>query len=125
MSAPQPALRVDKWLWHARFFKTRARASEVVSGGHLRLNGQRVAKPAQGVRPGDVLTFPMGRRIRVIRVVALSERRGPAPEAAALYEDLTPPPDPDAPVAGPTPRQGRPSREDRRTGRLSKEGPLE
>ena len=88
---PCAPLRVDKWLWHARFFKTRSRAAEVVSAGHLRLNGQRVGKPAQQIRPGDVLTFPAARRILVVRVLALSERRGPASEARLLYDDLTPP----------------------------------
>lgn len=118
------ALRIDKWLWQARFFKTRARAVEAVTGGAVRVNGTRVAKPAHAVRCGDVLTFAAGRRIVVLRIVALPVRRGPAPEAQALYEDLSPPPQ--APDSGqPEPRKGRPSREDRRTGRLSRQGRLD
>ncbi|OZA10692.1 MAG: hypothetical protein B7Y02_10120 [Rhodobacterales bacterium 17-64-5] len=68
----------------------------MVQEGHLRLNGQRCAKPGHGVSPGDVLTFPQGNRIRVVRILALGERRGPAPEAEALFADLdalTPPDD--------------------------------
>lgn len=89
-AAPETAvkLRVDKWLWHARFFKTRGLAAELAGSGRLRINGEHALKPAQTVRPGDVLTFPQGRRVRVVRIVALGARRGPAAEAAALYADL-------------------------------------
>lgn len=83
-------IRVDKWLWHARFFKTRSLAAKQVSAGHLRLNGTKITKTAQSVTSGDVLTFPQGRQIRVVEVVAIGERRGPAPEAQALYLDKTP-----------------------------------
>lgn len=82
--------RVDKWLWHARFFKTRARAGEVAQSGKLRLNGRHCQKAAQPVGPGDELSFPQAGRIRAIRVAALGTRRGPAAEAAQLYEDLDP-----------------------------------
>ncbi|HUS52883.1 MAG TPA: RNA-binding S4 domain-containing protein [Thermohalobaculum sp.] len=81
-------IRVDKWLWQARFFKTRGLAAGLAGSGRLRVNSEHVAKPAQTVRPGDVLTFPQGDRIRVIRVEALGLRRGPAPEAQTLYTDL-------------------------------------
>ena len=108
-------LRIDKWLWQARFFKTRSLAAKVVQGGHCRINGQHVAKPAHMVGPGDVLTFPQARDVRVIRIEALGDRRGPAPEAQALYTDLSPPePKPPAP---PVPRYdggGRPTKRDRR-----------
>lgn len=119
MSDRQAKLRIDKWLWHARFFKTRGLAAKVVGAGRCRVNGTPVAKPAYGVAPGDVLTFPQARVVRVIRVQALGERRGPAPEAQALYTDLDPPapPAPDAPDAAATPRfdrGGRPSKRDRR-----------
>ncbi len=88
----EPAkLRIDKWLWHARFFKSRGLAGEAAASGSLRLNGERIAKPAQTVRPGDVLTFPKAGHIRVIRVDAIGTRRGPASEAATLYSDLSPP----------------------------------
>lgn len=65
-----------------------------MSGGHVRVNGEKVQKRATSVGPGDVLTFPQGRMIRVVRIVALATRRGPAPEAQALYDDLTPPAEP-------------------------------
>jgi ribosome-associated heat shock protein Hsp15 len=87
----QPKLRLDKWLFHARFFRSREAAAEVAEGGHLRINAQRCLKPGHGLAVGDVLTFPQGGRIRVVRVAALSDRRGPAAEAAELYEDLDPP----------------------------------
>ena len=84
-------VRVDKWLWHARFFKSRGMAGELASSGHLRINGEKSDKPSAGVKPGDVLTFPKGNHVRVIRVDAIGTRRGPAPEAQALYTDLEPP----------------------------------
>ncbi len=89
-SAVQPRLRLDKWLWQARFFKGRDLAAEVITKGRLRVNGQHCRKPGHGVLPGDVLTFAQGSRIRVIRVQALGERRGPANEAQRLYQDLDP-----------------------------------
>ena len=88
-------LRLDKWLWQARFFKDRDLAAETVLSGRLRLNGQHCRKPGHAVQPGDVLTFAQGNLIRVIRVLALGERRGPAGEAARLYDDL------DVKAAGP------------------------
>jgi ribosome-associated heat shock protein Hsp15 len=87
----QPKLRLDKWLFHARFFKSRDLAQDCVESGHLRLNAQRCKKPGHGVAVGDVLTFPQGGQIRVVRVLALAERRGPATEAQVLYCDLDAP----------------------------------
>jgi ribosome-associated heat shock protein Hsp15 len=87
----QPKLRLDKWLFHARFFKSRDLARDCVESGHLRLNAQRCQKPGHGVAVGDVLTFPHGHQIRVVRVLALAARRGPATEAQALYCDLAAP----------------------------------
>ena len=86
-----PSLRLDKWLWFARFFKSRSLATRLCSSGKLRVNGTATSKAHHAVRIGDVLTFPKGRDIRVVRVAALGERRGPAPEAQTLYEDLDPP----------------------------------
>ena len=83
-------IRIDKWLWHARFFKTRSLAAKQVGAGHLRLNGSKISKPSQNVAPGDVLTFPQGRQIRVVEVLLIGTRRGPAPEAQTLYLDRTP-----------------------------------
>lgn len=88
MNPPSAKLRIDKWLWQARFFRSRSLATAMVAAGHCRLNGQHVAKPAAEVAVGDVLTFPQGARIRVVRVSGLGLRRGSAPEAAILYVDL-------------------------------------
>lgn len=87
----QPKLRLDKWLFAARFFKSRELAQDCIESGHLRINAQRCAKPGHGLAVGDVLTFPQGRQIRLIRVLALSERRGPAETAQTLYVDLDAP----------------------------------
>jgi len=87
----EPKIRLDKWLWHARFFKTRTLAAKVVSGGHVRVNANKVSKPSTAVVAGTVLTFPQGNYIRVIKIVELGTRRGPASEAQTLYEDLSPP----------------------------------
>lgn len=105
-------LRIDKWLWHARFFKTRTLAAKVVSAGHVRVNAERVKKPSTNIKAGDGLSFMQGRHIRVVRIAALGDRRGPANEAQALYEDLTPEREAAAP---PVPRVGiRPTKKDRR-----------
>jgi len=80
--------RLDRWLWHARFFRVRSLAAKAVSGGKVRVNGQGTNKPARNVAPGDVLTFAQGATIRVVRVCAIAERRGSATEAALLYEDI-------------------------------------
>lgn len=115
-------MRADKWLWQARFFKSRSRAAAVVEAGHLRVNGVRAAKPAQIVRVGDILTFVQERTVRVVRVLALGTRRGPAEEARHLYEELAAPAgDP----ADPEPHPGKPARDDRRAARLTRQGPLE
>ena len=92
-SDPAATLRLDKWLWHARFAKSRSLAAKLVSETGVRVNGTRASKSAAAVRPGDVLTFVQGRHVRVIRILALGTRRGPAPEAQALYDDLDPPPE--------------------------------
>ena len=85
--------RLDKWLWFARVVKTRALAAKLVTAGHVRLNGPRAAGPDKPVRPGDVLTIALERQVRVLRVVAPGERRGPYEEARHLYDDLTAPTD--------------------------------
>lgn len=79
-------LRIDKWLWYARFYRSRALAQQAASSGLIRLNGNRVLKPCAAICPGDVLTLPRGREIVAVRVAALAERRGPASEAQTLYE---------------------------------------
>jgi ribosome-associated heat shock protein Hsp15 len=91
-SAAEPSvedgLRLDKWLWQARFFKTRALAAQLAERRKVRINQMLISKPHYRVRPGDVLTFPQGRAIRIVRVLALGTRRGPAIEAQALYEEV-------------------------------------
>ena len=84
-------VRVDKWLWYARFFKTRALATKFVSSGKLRIDGDVVSKPHRKIQKGQVLTFPLGDNIRIIQIIDFGGRRGPATEAQALYEDLTTP----------------------------------
>jgi len=84
------SIRVDRWLWFARFFKSRSLAAKLVQGRKVRLNSLVIAKPSVSVKAGDVLTFPQGKDIRVIKVLDIGTRRGPAPEAQALYEDLSP-----------------------------------
>lgn len=81
--------RLDKWLWFARFAKTRTLAAKLVTSGFVRFNGQRVDNPAKAVAIGDVVTLALSQSTIVIRVEALGERRGPAPEARLLYTDLT------------------------------------
>ena len=89
MSGASP--RLDKWLWHARFLKSRTLASKLCKSGKVRVNGELVKKAHVVVQPGDVLTFPLGPHIRLIKILKLGLRRGPAKEALLLYEDLEPP----------------------------------
>jgi ribosome-associated heat shock protein Hsp15 len=117
-------VRIDKWLWAARFFKSRTLAAAACAGGKVDVNDQSV-KPSRLVRPGDLLKVTLPRVRRVVRVVALSERRGPGAQAALLYEDLTPAPPPrEARVPAPfyrPPGAGRPTKRDRRLmGRLAR-----
>ena len=88
-----PRQRLDKWLWFARVVKTRSLAARLVTEGHVRINSVRVETAAKSVRPGDVVTVALERHVRVLRMVAPGERRGPAPEARGLYEDLAPRPE--------------------------------
>jgi ribosome-associated heat shock protein Hsp15 len=110
-------VRIDKWLWAARFFKSRTLAATACAGGKVHVSGDAV-KPSKPVRSGDLvqITLPRGRRI--VRVAVLAERRGSGGEAALLYEDLTPPPPPrEARPATPAyrpPGAGRPTKRQRR-----------
>jgi ribosome-associated heat shock protein Hsp15 len=111
------SIRVDKWLWAARVFKTRSLAATACDGGKVDVNDQAV-KPAKALRPGDLIrvTLPHGRR-RVLKVSALDDRRGPPAVARTLYEDLTPPEPPRARWAPPPmrlPGAGRPTKRERR-----------
>lgn len=87
-SAGNEAIRLDRWLVHARLFKTRAAAVARIEGGGIRLNGQPCRKPSQTLRPGDMLTVPVPGRVRSLRVLAAGLRRGPPSEARELYDDL-------------------------------------
>jgi ribosome-associated heat shock protein Hsp15 len=78
--------RLDKWLFHARFYRTRPLAQAATTAGRVRLNGIKVEKPGHALKPGDVLTLGKGGQVMAVRVLALAERRGPASEARTLYE---------------------------------------
>ena len=86
MSDADIRVRIDKWLWATRFYKTRSLAAEAVDGGKVQVDGERV-KPAKLLKPGDVLSIRNGPYAWDITVIALSERRGPAAEAAKLYSE--------------------------------------
>ena len=92
MSAPDTdAIRLDKWLWQARFCKSRGVAARLIAEGAVRVNAVRVTKPATVVRVGDGLSFALAGRVRAVRIRAVGTRRGPAPEARTLYDDLDDP----------------------------------
>ena len=117
-SAIAAVQRLDKWLWFARIVKSRTLAAQLVQSGKVRINRIKVAKPAQAVRPNDVLTIVIRGNVHVLRVVAPGARRGPPAEARLLYELLSPPsgrerdgrelePLPSAGLAMPRPRRRR------------------
>jgi ribosome-associated heat shock protein Hsp15 len=95
--ADEARQRLDKWLFFARVVKSRSLAAKVIEAGRVRINGSKAAQPAAMVKPGDVLTMTVERRILVYRVRAAGTRRGPAEEARTLYEDLSPQGGADAP----------------------------
>ena len=85
--------RIDKWLWHARFLSTRSRAAAYVSEGSVRLTRQggvteRLTRPSQVVRPGDILTLRLGHKVRMVRVLDCAPRRGPPASVRALFDEL-------------------------------------
>ncbi|MFJ1292068.1 S4 domain-containing protein [Paracoccus yeei] len=90
MAEPEGAasIRLDRWLHHARMFRTRTLAADAIAAGGIRLNGKPCAKPAQVLRGGDLVTVAAHGRVRVLRVLDLGGRRGPATEAATLYEEV-------------------------------------
>jgi ribosome-associated heat shock protein Hsp15 len=110
--------RVDRWLFFARVVKSRSLAAKLAQAGRVRINGEKTDQAADMVRPGDTLTITIERRILVYRVLAPGTRRGPAPEARLLYEDLSPQPADGAPRdAVPALRDigaGRPTKKERR-----------
>jgi ribosome-associated heat shock protein Hsp15 len=110
-------VRLDKWLWAARFYKSRSLAQAACDGGKVDVNGQ-AAKPSRGIHAGDRIQLTQGDWRRELVVKGLSDRRGPAPEARALYDDLSPPPPPRA-LRPPRPvfrasGLGRPTKRERR-----------
>ncbi|MSP47772.1 MAG: RNA-binding S4 domain-containing protein [Alphaproteobacteria bacterium] len=110
-------VRLDKWLWFARFLKSRTLAAHLCAQGRVRVSGRVVSKPSQMLGVGDVLTFPLGPHVRVIEVIALGQRRGPAEEARTLYRDLSPPEPRAAGTPAPGGREagaGRPTKAERR-----------
>lgn len=113
--------RVDKWLWHARVVRTRTAAAALADKGCVRINGDRVDASSRAVRPGDVVTVALD-RVRVLKVLGFSERRGSAKDASVLFEDLQPRPRNAAPTAQPAETasvmrdagSGRPTKRERR-----------
>lgn len=112
--------RIDKWLFFARVIKSRALGAKLAQSGRVRVNGNKIDQASHAIKPGDVLTLTLDRRILVYRVIDCGERRGPAEEARRLYADISPPPEPTAgklPDAMPPLRDagsGRPSKKQRR-----------
>lgn len=84
------SIRIDKFLWAARFYKTRALSQQMIEGGKVKIDGERV-KPARAIRPGTIISIRQGRQRREIEVLELSDKRGSAPEAQKLYRDLEQP----------------------------------
>ena len=82
------SIRLDKWLWHARFFKTRAVATKAIEAGGMRIDGRPVIKAHQAIAVEEVLTLPLGPKVLALRVLALGQRRGPAAEARRLYAEI-------------------------------------
>jgi len=115
-----PTQRIDKWLWFARIIKTRTLAAKLVSSGKVRLNKERISKPSHPVRSGDTLTFIFHDRPRILHILEPGSRRGPASEAQALYDDLSPTPEEkreekaQSGVAAREPGSGRPTKKQRR-----------
>lgn len=109
--------RIDKWLFFARVVKSRSLAAKLAQGGRVRVNRNKVDQAAYQVKTGDVLTITLDRRVLVYRILKVGERRGPAPEARLLYEDLAPPEAAPVDLAPPPARErgtGRPTKKDRR-----------
>src|SRR6202161_2795396 len=87
-SADLDRQRIDRWLWHARIVRTRDAAAALAGAGYVRVNGARIDAPGRHVRSGDVITVAVGRGGRVLKVTVIAARRGPAPTAVSLYQDL-------------------------------------
>ena len=127
MTGPSGSVqRIDQWLWFARIIKSRTLAQGLVARGKVRLNRARVEKASTIVKPGDVLTLTLGPKVRVLEVLEIGVRRGPANEAQLLFRDLSPPPQrapnlgsaseemPPGPQAVRAEGSGRPTKRERR-----------
>jgi len=118
MSDKVEAPRLDKWLWFARIVKTRTLAQTLCASGHIKVNGVSVKRGHQKVKIGDTIELVLGTVRRTVTVVDFGVRRGPAPEAQALYDEQVQPerlkPYEDRPVAKRAPGTGRPSKKERR-----------
>jgi len=110
--------RIDKWLFFARVIKSRTLAGKFAAAGNVRANGEKIDQASFLIKPGDVLTISLERRILVLRILGCGMRRGPAPEAQLLYEDITPKPvkasEAEIIAAQREPGAGRPTKRDRR-----------
>jgi ribosome-associated heat shock protein Hsp15 len=116
---PETRQRLDRWLFFSRAVKSRSLAQKLIEAGAVRVNSERTVASDRWIGPGDVLTMTMHQQLRVWRVLSSGARRGPAAEAATLYEDLSPPPLPRAKAAPPAlgerlPGAGRPTKKERR-----------
>jgi len=112
--------RIDKWLWHARFFKTRSLAQKQVSTGKIRVDREKISNPSRKVAPGNVLTITMERDVKVVEIAAIAQRRGPFSKAQLLYKDLSPPKRPEenlqktGNILSRTSSEGRPNKRQRK-----------
>lgn len=110
--------RIDKWLFFARVIKSRTLAGKFAAAGNVRVNSEKIDQASVLIKPGDVLTITLERRILVLRVLGCGQRRGPAPEAQLLYEDISPKPaaasEAEPVAAQREPGSGRPTKRDRR-----------
>ncbi|MEL6921943.1 MAG: RNA-binding S4 domain-containing protein [Pseudomonadota bacterium] len=112
--------RLDKWLFFARVVKSRSLAAKLANGGHVRVNGEKADSASKTVKVDDVLTVTLARKVIIYKVLDCGTRRGPAPEAQSLYEDISPPPPPkaDSALDRITPKRepgaGRPTKRERR-----------
>lgn len=90
-TSSNPGQRIDKWLWHAHFFKTRSIAQKQVATGKIRVDREKTTSPSRKVSAGNVLTITRERDIKIIEIIDIADRRGPYSEAQLLYNDMSPP----------------------------------
>ena len=88
MNGEPKKVRIDKWLWWARFFKTRSLSTKIITKGAVRVNSRRIVKPSVEIKVNDVLTFTSGKSVRVIKVLSLGERRVNYDQARKMYDNI-------------------------------------